>query len=762
MTKTYYLLMAGIALMPMSLQAQEAPQESADPAKLGDIIVTAQRRSENLQNVPVSVTAVNGEQLAEARVLNAENLGNLSPSVTVRTTSNPSTSTNIQIRGIGTAGTGRSFEGAVGVFIDGVYRTRAGQALQTFLDIDNLQILRGPQGTLFGKNTSAGALLMTSKAPALNAFEASGEATYGNYNYYVIRGAVTLPVGDDAAFRVAAVSTKRDGFIKDVNSDRTYQGFNTQAIKAQFLAERGDVTVRLIADYAHDRTSCCFGAVLVQGGPTRAFTDQLILSKGLRVPSKNPDDYEGSSSKPSGQLTEDYGAAALVDWELGPGTLHSVTGLRKYIVDSTEQDADYSAADILSFYQKFDSQFFSQELTYNVKVEPLNADVVVGGFFSDEKIIVTRGNDLGVDAQAFWENRLPAGFAVNARPGHNSDEFYEGRNRSIALFTHWDFALGDKFNVIVGARYSWERKRLNFRYTYYSPDPLELFRRLGSYPGPAYDATQRDKALSGTLAVQFRPVDGVMTYASYNRGFKAGGVALDQNAAGARANNPAETPGGVPLDPRYRPEKIDAYEVGMKLQWLDGRARTNIAGFYNSITDLQVAQFLGLAFQTLNAPKAKTAGIELENQLQISSAVRFDLSASWLPTAKFGEAAELGPILSGRRFAVAPKWTFNTGLNLDTPVSNALALTGRVQVQYTGRVYTATSNNFEEGAMALVNANIGLKTLDDRAQIELWAQNLFDKRYITNHLLTPFQVATDVSGYVGAPRTIGITLRGKF
>lgn len=192
-------LLAVMAVNLASFSSSAAFAQDADSEQssgIEDIVVTAQRREENMQDVPVAVTVANAETLAQAGVVNVTNLNTLSPSISFRATNMASSTSNIQIRGIGTTGNARTFEGAVGVFIDGVYRTRSGQALSNFLDVDSLQILRGPQGTLFGKNTSAGAVLVASAKPDLNEAGVNFESSYANYGTYLVRGALNLPLSD--------------------------------------------------------------------------------------------------------------------------------------------------------------------------------------------------------------------------------------------------------------------------------------------------------------------------------------------------------------------------------------------------------------------------------------------------------------------------------------------------------------------------------------------------------------------------------------
>ncbi len=752
-------------LFPAAAFAQDAATQERG-AGLGEIVVTAQRRSENIQDVPLSVTAADANTLAEARVINAENINVISPSIRLLSTGSPqSSSTNIQIRGIGTTGASRSFEGAVGVFIDGVYRTRSAQALQNFLDVESVQILRGPQGTLFGKNTSAGALLVTSVRPATEAISGNFEATYGNYDMYLVRGAVNVPISDQAAFRIAAMQTDRDGYLKDVNGG-SHNWMKDRSVKAQLLLEPSDgLTLTLIGDYARSTGDCCNGTVDAIDGPTQPLIDALSLANGLLPPTSDDwRDYQ-STIPYSPMKVEDYGGTLIVDIDVGPGTLRSVTGVRRYSM-TADQDVDFSGAETMILPETFDSKFFSQDLTYTGKIEgPFNANYVVGAFFSDETIDLTRDLIWQSQAQIFWdtlfgESGVPAGTA-NAAPGRSSFEIMGGTAKSFALFTHWDVELNDKFNVIAGVRYSRERKTGYFSEDSYFRDPLfDPLALAGVMPGVPYHEKRTDNAISGTIGIQYRPTYDIMTYLTYNRGFKAGGVNMDVNGAAVPGSVIFGTPGqtGTPL---YKPEKVDAFEAGLKMDWLDHRARTNVAIFYNKLSDLQVAQYLGLQFTVLNAPSAKVYGMELEQIFKLNDVITLNAAGTWLPKADFGESALLGAPLSGRRFANAPKLAGNFTVNGEYDLNDAFALTGRIQVQYTSAVFTNTASNARQGGYALLNANIGLKSLSSGVQIEGWVQNLTDKRYLTGHFQTPFQ-AGDENSYVGAPRTFGVTVRAAF
>ncbi|WP_313802191.1 TonB-dependent receptor [Sphingobium sp.] len=760
------LLLTGAS--PVAAAAQAAPVQATSPAAPAgegagaasdphaEIIVTAQRRSERAIDVPIAITAADGPSLLRNGVTNIQSIGTVSPGVSFHSNKDATSSANIQIRGVGTTGTASSFEGAVGVFIDGVYRTRAGQALSTFLDIGSLQVLRGPQGTLFGKNTSAGAILVTSAVPSLANTEGYAEFLYGNYDTVTGRAAVNVPLTDKLALRVSGLYDRRDGYFtttKGQDIDRV----NTRAGRAYLLYEPSDVlTIKLIGDYSKTGGDCCYGTVLRVAPVFQPVLDQLELANGFQTPSRRLGDRQANLND-VGRNTdiEDYGGTLIAEAALGSGTLTSITGVRKFKEDLFT-DADYTGADILRVRTLFESRFISQELTYTGELDGSSkTKYAFGVFFSDENLALQRQIYWGEQAQAFFDQLFvfaPPGFS-NAASGLATDERFRARANSMAAFTHWTVGLTDKINLIAGIRFSREVKRAAFTNPYFRDsalDPLALFR---AQPGRPYDQGSHDNILSGTLGLQYKPNRNAMVYASYNRGAKAGGVTIDVSGAGTIFD-------AVPLSPVYRPEKVDAFELGTKVNWMGGRANTNAAIFYNHISDLQVGRFLGLNFNVLNSPKAQSYGIEFDHTQRFNSFLSLSLGGQYLPEASYGVSSDLG-ILSGRRFPTASKFTGNAGLDLTVPVTPDINVTGRIQVEYRGRYYTTTSTNATQDGFALLNANLGLASVGRGFLIEAYGRNLTNKAYVTYDVIRPAQPGSE-SAYLGSPRTYGIRVRYTF
>ncbi|BFM17832.1 TonB-dependent receptor [Maricurvus nonylphenolicus] len=799
------------AAMPLSFNTQ-----AEESLTLEEIVVTAQRREEALSDVPLAVTAVDAEGLAEARIEDLSDISNASPSVVAGSSNQASATANVQIRGIGTVGNSRAFEGAVGIFIDGVYRTRAASAMETFVDIGGVQVVRGPQGTLFGKNTAAGAVLINSATPSLEELTTNYSVGFGNYGSQDIKLTVNAPTGENSAIRLSALYDEQDGFFEDVNTGDDINDKRTEALKFQWLWEASDdLSVHVIADALESNANCCYGTVDYEDGDVTTILDNIQLANGLKLPSDDPEDRESALNQEVKQRVTDEGLTLKVVYDTDAGSITSTTAYRNYFFEQKEGDADFHGVDVVQFNEDFDSKFYSQELTFNGELDgKLSGDYILGFYYSKETIDAERDVITGTDADLYFSSLYTAQtsetfgelVAVDApiAPGVFSSEIMESETESIAIFSHTNIDLNDKWKLVAGLRYSEEEKSGSFENSFfdastgsylitptsgggagafiagafcsnsnlsspsfvagntYSCDGLATpLAFLGTMPGPAYDETNVDRAFSGTLGLQYYPSEDTMVYLTYNRGFKAGGVNFDANAGGTLANNPDFVPGATPLDPSYDPETIDGYEVGMKTTYWDGRARANLAAFYNDIQDLQVAQFVGLQYTILNAKSAKNYGLEFENMVQLSEVFSASLDGLWMPHAKYGVDDNIDPAISGQRMKQAPHFTGNAALNFDAPLTDDLSLKGRVQYQYRGSRYIHTSSLAKEDSNHRVNANISLVSDVHGWQLDLWGLNLTDEADPTA-VFTPPGLNGELNAYIDAPRTYGITLRGSF
>ena len=401
--------------------AVKSTGEAQQPVDSGDIIVTATRRNQALSDVPLAVSAVTAENLEMSGAHDIRQLNQLSPSLLVSSTSSEGGAAVARIRGVGTVGDNPGLEGSVGIFIDGVYRARAGMALTELGPLERIEILRGPQGTLFGRNTSAGLISIITAQPRFDP-EVSGAITVGNYNERRAEASVTGPISSTVAARIDGVWLKRDGFLKDVISGRDVNDRNRWLLRGQLLFQPSDgVSDRIIADYTRRREECCAAPYL----PTHDFiagvgdvpSSIAAIESGLGAVIED-DPYRRKVSITPGRDynsdVDDWGVSNELDYDFGGAALTSITAYRFNKYDRG-QDADFNNLDILDRPSDGNSfnQFktFSQELRLNGKAFDNRLDWLVGGYFADEKLKVKDNLSYGSQYSPYANCLVAANFA---------------------------------------------------------------------------------------------------------------------------------------------------------------------------------------------------------------------------------------------------------------------------------------------------------------------------------------------------------------
>jgi outer membrane receptor protein involved in Fe transport len=380
-----------------------------------DIVVTATRRNETVQDVPIAITAIGPELLENAGVDNIRDLEQLAPSLQSSTGQSSATGTTIYLRGITTGGDNPGFEPAVGVFIDGVFRARAGVAISELPELERVEVLRGPQGTLFGRNTSAGALSIFTAQPQFET-QAYVEGMIGNYDAYGVKGAITGPVSKSLALRLDAGYRKRDGYIRDANSDRAINDVNRWNVRGQALLDTGDITFRLIGDYYETDEQCC-GAVSVVRGPLAPALQSIAAAQGLvGLYTGDPSDriQAMSPNRDYAEKIKDWGFSGELNWDLGDVKLTSITAYRDWQV-VRNQDIDFSGVD-RAYRNGYRNELtdFTQELRLQGSAFGGVLDWLVGGFYLNEtnklRDVVTVGNDANRYVDTVFAGQLQAGF----------------------------------------------------------------------------------------------------------------------------------------------------------------------------------------------------------------------------------------------------------------------------------------------------------------------------------------------------------------
>ena len=473
------------AMLVPAAYAQTA--QSSDDSGDEPIIVTATLRAMDVQDIPLAVTAVAPEALERQGVNDIKNLASISPSINIQSSQTETQGTSIKIRGVGTTGNNTGLESSVGVFIDGVYQSRPGVALGDLVDIERLEILRGPQGTLFGRNTSAGALNVSTKRPSLSTTEGFVNASYGNYNFMNLQGGVSLPVVQDVAgVRLSGTWRKRDGYLKSPTGAESNDRDRYMLRGQLYIEPNADVSIRLLADYAKTDEHCC-EAVIVRDtalASSAAFNglasdgvDQFGLS-ALKNLSINGGPYLNGSKQ--------WGASAELKWDLGGAKVTSVTAYRKFDSSSTTvggftsndtytvgNGAPTSRAGILPAGDHIKT--FTQELRLQGTAFNDHVDWLVGGFYSSEKIRADQTMTLNADFQktgsafnfgttALGPNPVftltalgNAGVPVNANGNYAENRFLQDAS-SWSVFTHNVISFTDKLSLTLGARYVNETK----------------------------------------------------------------------------------------------------------------------------------------------------------------------------------------------------------------------------------------------------------------------------------------------------------------
>ncbi|MBE2211994.1 MAG: TonB-dependent receptor [Xanthomonadaceae bacterium] len=495
LTRAVLLALASLTIS-VPAWAQQAPQaeEKTEPRSLDSITVTAQKREEVMQDVPIAITAVSEQLLQDTGVRDIKDLQVLVPGLTVTSTQSEAITT-ARIRGIGTVGDNVGLESSVGIVIDGVYRPRNSVGFGDLGQLERIEVLKGPQGTVFGKNTSAGVINVITRRPAYQQ-SAEGELTIGNYGALGLAGSFNSALGDNAAFNVYAAKRERDGWMtvrtnNDPRFDRKDYDQNFHTVRGKLLFEPTDaLDILFSADYTSREENCC-SAVQTKVGATAAILNALVGGKAVAAPTDDPFDRVSYSNRPTTQDIKDKGLSLEVNWEtgwLGGATLTSITGSRDWQAING-LDYDFSTADILYRNANKDESFtgfktFSQEFRLTGSSEKI--DWMVGAFYSDEDLKRTETYQIGPHYEPYLSIALlsiinPAlGQSPTAplflsqasgRPygsvfaGLGALDHYKQNAKSTALFTNNTWHATDALDITLGLRYTREKKDLDSNYS---------------------------------------------------------------------------------------------------------------------------------------------------------------------------------------------------------------------------------------------------------------------------------------------------------
>ncbi|TCM16562.1 iron complex outermembrane receptor protein [Novosphingobium sp. PhB165] len=775
MIKKLALFSSVLALSVGQAYAEEAPAQPADAdgGSQADIVVTARKTRERIGDVPLAITAIGGDDLRRNDHIRLEDLNQLVPSTNVVVTNGHQTS--ISIRGIGNNPGSDGLENSAGVFVDGVYLGRPGMAASDLIDIAQIEVLRGPQGTLFGKNTTAGAVNITTELPQ---FDWSGRAavTYGRFNYQQYQGTLTGPITDNLAFRLTGYDTTRDGIVKDIANGKKVSDLGRRGARLQLLYKpSNDLSVRLIGEYAREQQSSGAVTVIPSWGLTPAAIQTKLDATGA-ILAVDPDGLTTAAGGPYSTGTRQGAGSAEVNWTFGDGfTLTSLTAYRYWQYDSAS-DTEGSSADALYGGYHIKDRQFTQEVRLALP-RMGNFDAVGGLYYFHQKVDTTQYVSYG-DQAAAWLAGMPTATLKAYAPyspalatllaynGTRWDTKAAPETNSIAAFGQVNWHVTPQWNVTGGLRVTYETKEEDVTrpvpVSNATGDPVAA---LASQAAGPIHARISNTAPSFLISTDYRFNPQVMAYALISRGQKAGGL------------NTTLPPAGLDAEAlKVLPETATNYEVGIKGDFLSHALTLNLSVFNTDIRNYQANVLMEVNNQVVqlltNAGSARTRGVEFEgtvrpvNGLSIHGFVAYndakyrEYSAGPCPIEVTGQAT---CDLSGRPIAGAPKWT--TGINGDYQHELTSGLVGYASAEYSFRSkYYGSLDDSEltkTGGYGLLNLRVGLK-LDDRWDLSVWGRNVTDKKYASNYFNYGSVLPGTYVAFFGDPATYGATLRFSF
>jgi iron complex outermembrane recepter protein len=786
------LLVTFAVATPVWAQAV-APDETGSSAVAaeddrGVILVTARRRSEDAQRVPAALSVVSGDWLDRAYAVNTQQLAQLVPSLNY-SSANPR-NTAVTIRGLGSSVVAVSqandgLEPGVGFYVDQVYHARPATAAFDFSDIAQIEVLRGPQGTLFGKNSTAGAINITTRLPSFTP-EASEELSYGSFDFVQAKAAISGPlIGDTLAARLSGVVTRRNGVIDNVRTGQDHNQVQNQAVRGQLLYRPSDAfQLRVSGDFTNFGGDCCtqvFYRVAERPASLRNPARQypaLAAGLGYAPPSTNPYDRVTDIDAPLGSTTNEGGVSAIADGKLGGATLTSVSAWRFWNWDA-KNDRDYTGI-LIQLEQHIPSRQdqYSQELRLaSDGTGPLST---VGGLYFFRQRVIGRPISIYGPAAAYWligpttgGNATPV--PANLLDGYGTDGRTDFQSNSYAAFGEVNWRIVPRVTLTGGLRYTIEDKKGTYDTFVFGGMPTTnaalTAAKLSILRGQRYAAKVHDGSLTGRANIAYQLSDDVLAYATVARGAKSGGI----NMSGLPLDNnnlPALSTAVV------RPEQNTAYEMGLKTQAFHRRLVFNIDAFYTRVTDFQAnvtdtRAAAALRTYLANIPLVTVRGFEADALARVTRALSLRASVAYTdgrydrypagscPIEAIGNATAACD-LSGVGLPGLPKWSVTWGGDYVQPVA---ALGGSVflhldAVGKTAQLGDPTGSRYTRiGGYLLVNGSVGVR-LDPGLELAVFARNLLDRDYIQN-----VTVQAGNSGLILAtpsdPRVIGFTLRAR-
>lgn len=793
---------SSIGYKSQEIEIYEVPDEPLevflnDDNVLSGVTVTARRRTETVQDIPIPISVVGGSLVEESGSFNVNRVKELVPTVQLYS-SNPR-NTTLNIRGLGsTYGlTNDGIDPGVGFYVDGVYFARPAATTLDFIDVEQIEVLRGPQGTLFGKNTTAGAFNITTRKASFTP-GAVFELSYGNYGYIQAKTSVTGPiVKNRLAGRVSFSGTQRDGTIYNVRTDKYLNDLNNLGIKGQLLYTPNDkVQITLSGDATRQHPNEAYAQVIAGVAPTkraeyRQFRN-IIADLGWQIPGsvgQYPNEYDFSRKVDQNSTwragNDQGGVSANVDAKVGPGTLTSTTAWRYWNWDPLN-DRDFTGLNALSKSQatsKFEN--WSQEVRYagdfNKKLSGVVGIFLIGqDLWTDPAHIEEAGEHQWRFQQNTPDTELwstPGLFA-----GHGSRTTFTLESFGAAAFANIDWALTEKLHVLPGVRYNYDKKTVDYRREGYGrfdttghARAAELAAIRTIYSNQAFNFTTDESNVTYQLTLAYKASSNFNAFATYSTSYKPVGV----NVGGLPTVN-----GQPDLSlARVKPEYTTHVEVGFKASPTRNSSlnlvvhQTEVDDFQTLVQDPDPALLRGYL---ANAEKIRVMGVEVDGNLNVGRNLTFYGALAYtdgkyvtftnapLAIENVGTPASELPFqdVSGERLPGISKWAGNIGAELSSNPLDFLDNEGKIFLA----LETYSRSEFSSSATpsaylnidgyTLVNGRFGFRATDGLS-LTIWSRNLLDKNYF-EQLLVGGGNAGHYAGVLGDPRTYGITIRQKF
>ncbi|MCB4858116.1 TonB-dependent receptor [Sphingobium sp. PNB] len=739
-----------------------------------EIIVTARRREENILDVPVSVTAISAESIARLQANDMSGIQGAVPNVNLVQGRGSTSNSNFFIRGIGQPDALQTFDPAVGTYVDGVYFSRIQGALVNLFDVERVEVLRGPQGTLYGKNTIGGAVNIVSRKPSTTDFKAMGSLTYGSYDTWLANGYVSAPlVQDKLALSIAGVYDKRDGTVTDPLTGRKYNDRDTKAGRAILRATPSDrVELILSGDYTRQRTAPTLGYA------TAPLTNVLYNSafQVIGVPVVKPAypygkyDYKASTSLApgQGQRLDHWGLSFTANVELNDAvTLTSITGYRKLRPDYYI-DFDATELEVADAFVGVHQKQFSQELQLKYDSGPLSG--VFGLYYLNETIRSHQESydDNYLQLQAAPGLILPLTFTRFIDDHQNV--------KSYAAFGQMTYDLTRKLSITAGLRYTKERKEYNrSTYTVLAGAQTAPFLFPGSLPAPYNDLDHVDfDAWTPMATLSYKPTRETLLYATVSKGFKSGGFNGRVNGLGDVTQ---VVDGVTTIIPYFKPETVWSYETGAKGSFLGGRVNLSAAAFYSDYKDFQArvgggtTGIAGGSFPVVNAGKLRIWGVEFEasvkpmRNLNVAASVGY-LNADYREFNDGRRAPAFSCNPTGNAITCkppfAPPMTMRLAADYSIPLGSA-SLTLGGDMRFVDKQWLSVDNRpgLQEDGYTIANAYVQADFAEGKYYLRGAVKNAFKELYKTDG--QEFSSVGNIQTvYYGDPRTWTITAGFRF